>query len=115
MARRRPRLLRAWWEPDEGPEFLSSAQQRKVDFFAERLRVEGARVLDIGCGWGAMLDRLVRVHGAASGIGITLSPAQASFAARRHVPEVAFRVESWVDHEPNEPYDAIACVEATEH
>ena len=105
----------AWWEAHEGPEFLSSAQHRKVDFFADRLQVEGARVLDIGCGWGAMLDRLVRVHGAAAGVGITLSPAQASFAAKRDVPEVAFRVESWVDHEPSEPYDAIACVEATEH
>jgi cyclopropane-fatty-acyl-phospholipid synthase len=105
----------AWWEPHERPESLPSAQQRKVDFFAERLHVKGARVLDIGCGWGAMLDRLVRVHGAAAGVGITLSPAQASFAAKRAVPEVAFRVESWEDHEPSEPYDAIACVEATEH
>jgi len=105
----------AWWEPHEGPESLPNAQQRKVDFFAERLQVKGARVLDIGCGWGAMITRLVRIHGAAAGVGITLSPAQASFAARRAVPEVAFRVESWEDHEPSEPYDAIACVEATEH
>jgi cyclopropane-fatty-acyl-phospholipid synthase len=105
----------AWWEPREGPEALSLAQKRKIDFFAERLQVQGGRVLDIGCGWGAMLDRLVRVHGAAAGVGITLSPAQASYATRRDVPEVDFRVESWVDHEPSEPYDAIACVEATEH
>jgi cyclopropane-fatty-acyl-phospholipid synthase len=105
----------AWWEPDEGPELLSRAQLRKIDFFAERLHVDGARVLDVGCGWGALLDRFVRVHGAAAGVGIALSPAQAVFAGGRDVPGVAFRVESWVDHEPSEPYDAIACVEATEH
>ena len=105
----------AWWEPDEQPDELARAQRRKVDFFADRLQVEGGRVLDVGCGWGAMLDRFVRVHGATAGVGITLSPAQASFASRRGVPDVDFRVQSWVDHEPSEPYDAIACVEATEH
>ena len=105
----------AWWEPDEQPDALARAQQRKIDFFAERLQVEGARVLDIGCGWGAMLDRFVRVHGAEAGVGITLSPAQASFASTRDVPGVDFRVESWAHHDPSEPYDAIACVEATEH
>ena len=26
-----------------------------------------------------------------------------------------FRLESWVDHDPTRPYDAITCIEATEH
>ena len=105
----------AWWEGDEGPESLALAQARKVDYFADRLDVRGARVLDVGCGWGGLLDRFVRVHGASGGVGITMSPAQAGFAAARDVPGVSYRLQSWRDHEPDETYDAIACVEATEH
>jgi cyclopropane-fatty-acyl-phospholipid synthase len=105
----------AWWEPGEGPEDLAAAQRRKIDFFADRLQVGGARVLDVGCGWGGLLDRFVRVHGADGGVGITLSPAQVEFADRREVPGVTFRLQSWVDHEPETAYDAITCVEATEH
>ena len=101
-----------WWEAGDS---LARAQDRKIDFFAGRLGVRGGRVLDIGCGWGALLDRLVRVHGAAAGVGLTLSPGQADFAARRNVTGVSYLLQNWADHEPGMPYDAITCVEATEH
>jgi cyclopropane-fatty-acyl-phospholipid synthase len=105
----------ALWNADDPADTLRSAQQRKLDFFAGELDVRGARVLDIGCGWGALLDRFVTAHGARSGVGLTLSAAQAAFAQARRVPDVEFGVESWVDHEPDAPYDAITCIEATEH
>jgi cyclopropane-fatty-acyl-phospholipid synthase len=105
----------AWWEEGEGPDHLTAAQDRKIDFFAEQIGVRRAKVLDVGCGWGGLLDRFVTVHGAAGGVGITMSPAQAAFASARQVPGVSFERQSWVDHEPSEPYDAITCVEATEH
>jgi cyclopropane-fatty-acyl-phospholipid synthase len=104
-----------WWEAGDGRDTLARAQQRKLDFFADRLGVRGGRVLDVGCGWGALLDRFVRVHGAASGTGLTLSPSQAGFAAGRNVPGVSYLLRSWTDHEPGEPYDAVTCIEATEH
>jgi cyclopropane-fatty-acyl-phospholipid synthase len=104
-----------WWDTEHERDSLVLAQQRKIDFFAGRLGVRGGRVLDVGCGWGALLDRFVRVHGAASGVGLTLSPSQADFAARRNVADVSYLLRSWVDHEPDEPYDAVTCIEATEH
>ena len=54
-------------------------------------------------------------HGAAGGVGLTLSPAQVDVAAARAVPGVEYRLEHWADHEPAAPYDAITCIEATEH
>jgi cyclopropane-fatty-acyl-phospholipid synthase len=105
----------ALWQDGGEPDTLDRAQARKLDFFADRLGVRGGHVLDIGCGWGALLDRFVRVHGAASGVGLTLSPGQAGFAARRDVPRVSYLLQNWADHEPSVPYDAITCIEATEH
>jgi len=102
----------ALWE--DGAD-LDRAQLRKLDHFASGVGGPGARLLDVGSGWGALLDRAVRAHGAGGGVGLTLSPAQHAFATARDVPGVEFRLESWVDHEPLEPYDAITCIEATEH
>jgi len=104
-----------WWEGADGRDSLALAQMRKLDFFADRLAVRGGHVLDIGCGWGALLERFVRVHGAAAGVGLTLSPGQADFAARRNVANVSYRLQNWTDHAHAEPYDAITCIEATEH
>ena len=102
----------AWWV--EGDD-LDSAQARKLDYFASRMGASAGRLLDVGCGWGALLDRAVRRHKVAGGVGLTLSPAQHAYALARHAPGVDYRLESWVDHEPSAPYDAITCIEATEH
>src|SRR5690242_15957983 len=100
-----------WHDGDD----LADAQRRKIDWFAERLRVRGRRVLDVGCGWGALLDRFVRVHGVASATGLTLSNAQGELATERGTPNVDFRVESWAVHEPEASYDVITAIESTEH
>ena len=81
-----------WWAGPSSSDLLAQAQHRKLDFFADRLAVRGGRVLDVGCGWGALLNRFVRVHGAASGVGLTLSPGQAQFAAQLNVPDVSYQL-----------------------
>lgn len=61
---------------------LEEAQARKHEFVLEQIRVPPrGRVLDIGCGWGAMLAFL-RGRGV-RGVGVTLSRGQQR-ACRRH-------------------------------
>jgi cyclopropane-fatty-acyl-phospholipid synthase len=105
----------ALWDPADPRDVLAAAQRRKLDYFADRLHVRGGRVLDVGCGWGALLDRFVARHGATDGVGLTLSPSQVAYAVARGVPGTEFRLESWVDHEPSAPYDAVTAIESTEH
>ena len=95
---------------------LEAAQQRKLDYLIEGARAGGARrTLDVGCGWGAMLHRLVTGHGVQHAVGLTLSPEQARWIAERPDRRTEVRVENWVDHRPTEPYDAIVSVGAFEH
>src|SRR5690348_11034572 len=61
---------------------LEQAQRRKHEFIAEQIGIDqGRRVLDLGCGWGPLLN-FIRERGG-TGIGVTLSAAQAA-SCRSH-------------------------------
>jgi cyclopropane-fatty-acyl-phospholipid synthase len=62
-----------------------------------------------------LLTRLIDSHGVKTAVGLTLSQAQATFVASRPEPRVEVRLESWMDHVPASPYDAIISVGAFEH
>ena len=54
------------WGRRRDPPDLEPALDRKIDFFAERVAAAARRrVLDVGCGWGGTLRRLVQ-HGTGS-------------------------------------------------
>jgi cyclopropane-fatty-acyl-phospholipid synthase len=95
---------------------LEQAQWRKLRCIAEQAAVKpGDRVLDIGCGWGTLLDRLVLEHGAAHATGLTMSEAQAQWCATRADQRMQVLLQDWHDHEPGQRYNAIVSVEALEH
>jgi hypothetical protein len=57
-----------------------------------------ARVLDIGCGWGALQKRLVEQHRVKLAVGLTLSENQAEWIRAMSLPGAEARVESCSDH-----------------
>ncbi len=95
---------------------LEEAQQRKIALLADWANAHGSsRVLDIGCGWGSMLHHLVEQCDVTEAVGLTLSREQYSYVAATSDPRVIVRAESWENHRPAVPYDAIVCVGALEH
>ena len=92
---------------------LEEAQRRKHDYVAAQIGIEpGRRVLDLGCGWGPLLD-FVRRRGA-TGVGVTLSSAQAE-ACRRHGLDARLHDARTVDRETFGEFDALASLGAFEH
>jgi cyclopropane-fatty-acyl-phospholipid synthase len=66
-----------------GDETIDEAQQAKLDHICRKLRlVPGERLLDIGCGWGALIRHAVK-HYRVTALGVTLSPSQAAIANQR--------------------------------
>lgn len=96
---------------------LEEAQAAKIDAVLDRLDLRsGSRLLEIGCGWGALAERAVERHDVIY-TGITLSPAQAEIAdARLHAVDLSgrSRIELCDYRDAQGPYDAIASVEMVE-
>ena len=92
---------------------LQEAQRRKHEYVAEQIGVgPNRRVLDLGCGWGPLLD-FVRAEGA-TGLGVTLSWAQEA-ACRRHGLDVHLFDARQLSREAFGEFDAVASLGAFEH
>ena len=97
---------------------LEQAQQAKCEIIARKLRLQpGARVLDIGCGFGSMALYLAEHHGAQV-TGITLAEEQLRVARRRATErgfegQVEFRLEDY--RKTLGSFDAIVSVGMFEH
>ncbi|MES2153124.1 MAG: cyclopropane-fatty-acyl-phospholipid synthase family protein [Pseudomonadota bacterium] len=65
---------------ETGHEDLASAQRKKIDHILRKIDLRpGQRLLDIGCGWGALVRRAASHYGAHC-VGITLSENQCQLA-----------------------------------
>ncbi|TMM17702.1 MAG: methyltransferase domain-containing protein, partial [Actinobacteria bacterium] len=83
------------------------------EYVAEQLGIgPGKRILDLGCGWGALLNFIG--NRGCTGIGVTLSAAQAA-ACRRHGLEVQLLDARRVSRESFGRFDAVASLGAFEH
>jgi cyclopropane-fatty-acyl-phospholipid synthase len=92
---------------------LEQAQGRKHDYIAEQIGIRaGSRVLDLGCGWGPLLNDIRRRE--ATGVGVTLSGAQAASCLRQGL-DVHLRDAREVTIDTFGRFDAVASLGAFEH
>lgn len=109
----------AWFEGGE-KQSLSDAQRAKIRRILESLQTApGDRILEIGCGWGGVMEEALRTN--RSIIGLTLSKEQKAFAEDR-----LKRIQAQVEDGPffevrlqdyrdcKEQFDGIASVEMFE-
>lgn len=85
-------FYRLWLDPnmvyscayfENGDEDLATAQLKKIDHILTKIQLQpGQTLLDIGCGWGALVLRAAQKYGARC-VGVTLSENQFALATER--------------------------------
>jgi cyclopropane-fatty-acyl-phospholipid synthase len=99
-----------------GASSLEEAQQQKLARLSRFAGIEaGHAVLDIGCGWGGMLEYALDYAGAAKAKGVTLSEDQYRFVCQLGRPEIEVQLSSWRDYIPAEKFSALVSIGAFEH
>lgn len=99
---------------------LDAAQRRKHEHICRKLRLTpGERLLDVGCGWGALVRYAAREHGATC-VGVTLSAKQAEYARARIAAEgladrCTIELRDYRELEPLGLFDKAASVGMVEH
>ena len=100
---------------------LEQAQTAKLDHILNKIMLRpGERLLDIGCGWGALAIRAAQKYGSKV-VGVTLSQNQYALAKERVAEaglsrQIEIRLEDYRDIEPyNGQFDKITSVGMFEH
>ena len=103
------------WRTDHDE--LDVAHAQNLSWFLAGVDLTGRSVLDIGCGWGSAIQRMVRQSPTLRAVGLTLSAEQAQYARSRLADSpVDILQSSWEQADlPPSSFDVAICFGAFEH
>ena len=111
-------LAARWWDPEGDFRTLHDINEARVEYLAERVVLEGRRVLDVGCGGGVLSEALAERGAAVTGID---AAPRALEVARLHMVESGLDIdyrhttaESLAGSQAGS-FDVVCCLEMLEH
>ncbi|MEX2489455.1 MAG: bifunctional 2-polyprenyl-6-hydroxyphenol methylase/3-demethylubiquinol 3-O-methyltransferase UbiG [Pseudomonadales bacterium] len=111
-------LARKWWDTESEFKPLHQINPLRTGYIADRVALEGKRVLDVGCGGGILSESLAKAGAIVTGIDVSDAPLNvAKLHKHESGLEIDYRnitVEELSENEPGE-YDVITCLEMLEH
>lgn len=96
---------------------LEEAQISKLRRMSQFSHIQpGATVLDIGCGWGGLLEYALNIRYAAKVVGLTLSSMQFDYIKKHFFDDhLSVHLKSWQAFNTFEKFDSIVSIGAMEH
>ncbi|MEM7294927.1 MAG: bifunctional 2-polyprenyl-6-hydroxyphenol methylase/3-demethylubiquinol 3-O-methyltransferase UbiG, partial [Pseudomonadota bacterium] len=111
-------MAAGWWDPDGDFKPLHELNPLRLSFVQKETKLDGARVLDVGCGGGILAEAMARCGAIVTGVDLA---ADALAVARAHAADQAVDVnyvcEPIAEHASAnlDNYDAVTCMELLEH
>lgn len=107
-----------WWDPAGPFRPLHELNPARLKYVADKVAIDGARVVDVGCGGGILSESLARKGARVTGIDVA---PRVLAVARLHLHEsgldVDYREMTVEDlaHEAPGAFDVVTCMEMLEH
>jgi len=111
-------LAHRWWDPEGEFRPLHDINPLRLDWIAAHAALEGAAVLDVGCGGGILAEAMARRGARVTGIDLS---EKALRVAELHLHEsslsIHYQKTSVEDHAlaHAETFDVVTCMELLEH
>lgn len=111
-------LANRWWDPQGPQRPLHELNPARLGYVRDRVKLAGARVLDVGCGAGLLSEALAREGAAVT--ALDLAP-ELIDVARLHLLESGLKVDYRLQSvealaaEMPASFDAVTCMEMLEH
>ncbi|MDN5859993.1 MAG: cyclopropane-fatty-acyl-phospholipid synthase family protein [Pseudonocardia sp.] len=109
-----------YWTQEQSAGYgVAEAQRDKLDLICRKLDLQpGMRLLDVGCGWAALLIHAAQHYGVTA-VGVTLSAQQCTFGITRVAQlglsdKVEIRLQDYREIS-GRPFDAVSSIEMGEH
>lgn len=111
-------LAARWWDPAGDFRPLHDLNGPRTDYIAARVRLQDARLLDVGCGGGLLCESAALAGARVTGIDAAEKPLG---VARLHAAESALDIDyrkitaEELAAEQAESFDVVCCLEMLEH
>ena len=107
-------LAHRWWDPHGDFRPLHEINPLRLEWIARHASLEGARVLDVGCGGGILAEAMARRGAQVTGIDLS---EKALRVAELHLHEsgLSVRYEKSAVEDVSGEFDAVTCMELLEH
>jgi 2-polyprenyl-6-hydroxyphenyl methylase / 3-demethylubiquinone-9 3-methyltransferase len=107
-------LAHRWWDPAGEFKPLHDINPLRLDWIAQHATLEGARVLDVGCGGGILTEAMARRGAKVTGIDLS---EKALRVAQLHLLEskLDIRYEACSVDDVGGEFDLVTCMELLEH
>lgn len=111
-------LASRWWDPDGDFRPLHQINPLRLGYIRQRLQLEGAAVVDVGCGGGILTESMAAAGASVTGIDMADGPLA---VARLHKAESGVDVDyrqitaEGLVGECAAAFDAVTCLEMLEH
>lgn len=111
-------LAERWWDPKSEFRPLHDINPLRLDYIDQRVKLQGKKVIDVGCGGGLVSEGMARRGAQVTGIDLGEAPLA---VARLHAQKDGIEVEylnitaEEIAAQRAGQYDAVTCLEMLEH
>jgi 2-polyprenyl-6-hydroxyphenyl methylase / 3-demethylubiquinone-9 3-methyltransferase len=112
------KLAHRWWDPEGEFRPLHDINPLRLEWIAQHAALDGAKVLDVGCGGGILAEAMARRGARVTGIDLS---EKALRVAELHLHESKLAIEyqrvNVEDYAASRPetFDVVTCMELLEH